>query len=520
MLSVIIADDEQEVIHLCRMLIEYPVNIIAEAHDGVELLNLIEKLQPDLVITDICMPGINGIELIRKVKSTHPNIHFIIMSGYTEFEYIHQALRLGVWDYLLKPIQKAELNNLLKKLDDYVNTNDRIKENLKKSIEILRENYLHSILMQASNVAIPEVDGEPVLSLDGRPAQFMIFMVENQFSAFDEKNWSSEHHSELFLEQIKQYGIQESEEFVSLREQECYYYLLVYRENYTDEENKAFVKKIFSEMRFYNDQNRFVSFSCGVSRLKTGETASLPELLRQARTALSWKVEEYDDLLHIYSVKKEKFSEKEAVHINEDLLKNALQSMDETCLMDAADKIWDENYTGRPGEGMALLEAFGIVCEHIWNQMDLAFDRRSFCGNIYSCTKSPKQLRQNIRKALTVLLKEYKEAMTTKESSTVLKAKQYVEKNYGEQVTLNDIAKYVCLSPAYFSAIFKTETGMGFVKYLQHVRIEKAKVLLRESHMSIEAIARQVGYNDIRYFKQLFKNETNVTPKEYRKFYS
>ena len=61
---------------------------------------------------------------------------------------------------------------------------------------------------------------------------------------------------------------------------------------------------------------------------------------------------------------------------------------------------------------------------------------------------------------------------------------------------------------------------MGFVKYLQHVRIEKAKVLLRESHMSIEAIARQVGYNDIRYFKQLFKNETNVTPKEYRKFYS
>ena len=115
MLSVIIADDEQEVINLCRMLIEYPVDIVAEAHNGSELLDKINTLQPNLVITDICMPGINGLELIETVKKTNPEIHFILMSGYTDFEYARQAIRLGVWDYLLKPLQKTEINNLLKK---------------------------------------------------------------------------------------------------------------------------------------------------------------------------------------------------------------------------------------------------------------------------------------------------------------------------------------------------------------------------------------------------------------------
>ena len=118
MLRIIIADDEFDIVELCRALITYPgAEIVGEACNGIELLKKIEELHPDVVITDICMPGMTGLELIERAKQEFPAINFIVMSGYTEFQYAQTALRFGVWDYLLKPLKKAELNRALEKLD-------------------------------------------------------------------------------------------------------------------------------------------------------------------------------------------------------------------------------------------------------------------------------------------------------------------------------------------------------------------------------------------------------------------
>ena len=92
--------------------------------------------------------------------------------------------------------------------------------------------------------------------------------------------------------------------------------------------------------------------------------------------------------------------------------------------------------------------------------------------------------------------------------------------HFAEDVSLNQVAKHVCLSPAYFSTLFRTETGCGFVKYLQHVRVEHAKKLLKSSKMRIGDIARAVGYQDLKFFNKVFLSETSVTPSEYRKFHS
>lgn len=109
MLRIIIADDEFDIVELCRALITYPgAEIVGEACNGIELLKKIEELHPDVVITDICMPGMTGLELIERAKQEFPAINFIVMSGYTEFQYAQTALRFGVWDYLLKPLKKAE----------------------------------------------------------------------------------------------------------------------------------------------------------------------------------------------------------------------------------------------------------------------------------------------------------------------------------------------------------------------------------------------------------------------------
>ena len=97
MLRIIIADDEFDIVELCRALITYPgAEIVGEACNGIELLKKIEELHPDVVITDICMPGMTGLELIERAKQEFPAINFIVMSGYTEFQYAQTALRFGV----------------------------------------------------------------------------------------------------------------------------------------------------------------------------------------------------------------------------------------------------------------------------------------------------------------------------------------------------------------------------------------------------------------------------------------
>ncbi len=107
MLRIIIADDEFDIVELCRALITYPgAKIVGEACNGIDLLKKIRELNPDVVITDICMPGMTGLELIERAKQEFPTVNFIVMSGYTEFQYAQTALRFGVWDYLLKPLKK------------------------------------------------------------------------------------------------------------------------------------------------------------------------------------------------------------------------------------------------------------------------------------------------------------------------------------------------------------------------------------------------------------------------------
>lgn len=123
MLSIVIADDEAGIVDLCKMLIEYPqAKVIGEAYNGLELLDKIGELHPNTVITDLSMPGMTGLELIEQAQADYPDVNFIVMSGYTDFEYVQKALRFGVWDYLLKPLQKSELNAILKKLDEHLDT--------------------------------------------------------------------------------------------------------------------------------------------------------------------------------------------------------------------------------------------------------------------------------------------------------------------------------------------------------------------------------------------------------------
>ena len=128
LLRIVIADDENGIIDLIKALISYPgAEIVGEARDGIELVQQVERLHPNTVITDINMPGLTGLEAVAEMKEKYPDVRFIIMSGYSEFSYAQESIRLKVQDYLLKPINKEELNMTLEKIDRLIYQEERWK---------------------------------------------------------------------------------------------------------------------------------------------------------------------------------------------------------------------------------------------------------------------------------------------------------------------------------------------------------------------------------------------------------
>ena len=189
MLSIVIADDEAGIIELCKMLIEYPnAAVVGEAHNGLELFDKIGELHPNTVITDVSMPGMTGLELIEEAQTVYPDVNFIVMSGYTDFEYVQKALRFGVWDYLLKPLQKDELNRILRKLDEKLENHQlevsrqvSVQDDLEKSMQALRERYLLDVWQTDTPMPVPKIGEKEVLSFDDARIQCLLFTLERQF---------------------------------------------------------------------------------------------------------------------------------------------------------------------------------------------------------------------------------------------------------------------------------------------------------------------------------------------------
>ena len=157
-LKILIADDEDRVCRLIEKLIDWEhldISLVATAANGIEELELIQKYEPDIVITDIRMPGMDGLQVIERVVQMERHVNFIVVSGYKQFEYAYNALKYGVEDYLLKPIHKEELNKILAKIcaarlekEKQVSDYELMEKEHKLSQEIIQNKFIATLLTQ------------------------------------------------------------------------------------------------------------------------------------------------------------------------------------------------------------------------------------------------------------------------------------------------------------------------------------------------------------------------------------
>lgn len=527
MLKVVIADDEARVCSLIRMLIDWDtigLELAGVASNGIEALELVEKYRPDILITDIRMPGCNGLELIQQAKAIAPQLEVIIISGYAHFEYAQSAIRFGVSDYLLKPVNQQQLDNTLKKMVERC----RKKKMLGTEIEDLRKSSqedarrLHGRLTRDLMWdSVGMTDAQTLwetyrFKLETGCLQFALVQID-----YDDANLSptslrilEEKASQIFSQEIsslcRTFVIHISEGLGGL--------LLGFEEPEKETVRKL-LRKCLNQICAQRDLFGRVEFSLAVTPPVT-DVQQLHEAGQQAHIILKERLVQGTGKLLEKMPQRFDWKNDQMMKPYRQAILDLSESNSSQPVEDAIDRL-EQEVKNQNANGTEIYEtvrsAAHLFLEH--PQVTEGKEKYKRFVSAMAHTGWTDRLFDMLRRTV---IAEAQELIARQQSATtrpIRLAKEYVLQHYQEPITLEKVCEEVGFSVSYFSSLFKKETGENFVHFLMRTRIERAKELLAQTNMSVAEVCSQVGYSDLKYFTQTFKKETNLSPGQYRKLY-
>lgn len=527
---VLIIDDEFRIGMLIKKLIkwdELDMECIDVADNGETALHIIKEEVPDIVITDIRMPKINGLDLICMTRDISQKVKFIVVSGYKEFEYAHRALQYGVDDYLLKPINENELNDVLRKIYNELvmreNQSMERKEMQKKvseSKKIIKRDFLKNIIEQEEGLEVKDarihLDGDIYRGID-------IKLDYVDYSKSDKKqDRLTVERVIIIVEEI----LKSVSEEVLICEKENLHIYCLFNYNYSKAKViKSSINDILSEIKKYliGFEQYEVTIGVGTERTEFGEIRfSIEESCRAVKNRIKSGT---GRLIYVESISRaDKEEWKDSLEEYRENFFSSIESYSRENLDQCINQIYsnfmmcdDIDFSECYSAADELIEAFfGRIDMH---QEEFQQVRKKLQGNCQHCYTIP-QLKNLLKTELGDYLDMSREAIEAESAKPVRQAKQYISEHYGEKIVLEDIADIVGLNPVYFSVLFKKETGANFSAYLVNVRLEKAKEMLCSTNETIAAVGESVGYKDSRYFSQVFTKMIGVKPVLYRKLHS
>ncbi|OAS82584.1 MULTISPECIES: response regulator [Metabacillus] len=489
MLKVAIFDDEFIVIEGLKKMIDwskYGMELVGTAKDGNSALSLFHSEHPDIIFTDIRMPGIDGLQLIEKVLAEAPETKCIVFSGFNEFEYVRRAIRLGVIDYLEKPITIPMIEEALQKITLRINQEKEMSELRlrwdRNRQELLQKATLDLLLEGKEAITrwresfgdeAKQVIGITVIAISGeRPS----LQLNASFKAVPVWNGTTQilvlFHFENNPEQLSELLIEWSEqEEVTIGSGQTYL-------NITD------ISKSYREALHALRYGRFLD-SKGWTRFEeVGKNNKIPEDLSAQEEAILYymRTGNKEGLLG----QLDKYIQwLDSQKLNPDMMESEFLKLVYLGMEVVKETGEETQQTGYyPQKDIRELNTREEMTTWLYSQMEMMIEL------INSSKKSNKH-------------------------KAVEKAKEYMEKNYHQDITLQEVADLVGMNPNYFSLLFKEEMGLTYIKYLTKCRMEKAKVMLKEGQ-KISEVSEKVGYLTYRHFSEVFKKYTGMTPGQFK----
>lgn len=488
MYKVMLVDDEMFIRKSLRNRIDWErlgLQVEAEAENGVEALQILEQVKPEIVFVDIRMPLMDGLSFIREARKRYSNVHFIITSAYDEFEYARQAIGLGVDDYIMKPVKVPEVEGLLEKMVHKL-TEEEISRQLKEKL--------------LTDGMTAETQGKKVAAL--------AFYVE------ESEKIELIIHSGLqeALNQEKKVGIYRLREYSCT---DCYVYLLsgeeleehwifdaaaqvwsmlgskegtaAWSEILPKSEIKAAARRCIRLLKskiFYPERKILTKGSFGKENEKTEE-----DQLNQIRHVLGG----------IY---------RQLPNGNYTAIRGELMLLVDLIVSRNNRIVMIESYI------MELVMVLERISQQEMDELETDILFRHVREKDYLLRyRTEEELRASLKEIICCIC-ENKNKGERKELITGIK--EYIRNNYSENLSAADISGAFFLNTSYLSTLFKEKTGMTMTAYIEAVRMEKAKQLLLNRELSITEVAAYTGYSDPNYFSKVFRKYTNMSPRRYR----
>jgi len=493
-----------------------------DAPDGEMALPLINEIKPDIVVTDIKMPFLDGLALSKIIKNTLPDTKIVILSGHDEFSYAKEAISIGVTDYLLKPISADDLICALKKVAKVIDKEkdekmklEGIKMEFELNIDFLRNKFLAD-LVKGTIDSYNAIENAKNYNIDIIAKHFIVIVLELDPTAYIGNSEYAE--VESVVNQIqKEYDISFWRDFDQL---------VVIAKGDDLQSLKAHVKEFCETLKKRLDEKINYNYSILIGKVAN----RIADIKKSYQSAIKAKNFKY---LHgkksiIYAENQE--NETDTINImkyDRDTVYEFLLSGDvnyiKTFLDNYFKQIDPENlksFMYRHYIFVDILITVAKFAEKLGENPENIIPEISSIDKFLAENDTLESLLQYTHDAIKKVILCRDSVKGKKYASFILKAKEYINANFqNEDFSLSDTAAQVNVSPSHFSAIFSQETGETFSEYLTKVRIKKACELLKCTDLKSSEIAYKVGYKDPHYFSFIFKKQMGMTPKEYRQNY-
>ena len=516
MLRALLFDDNEIVLEGLQKQIDWAffgIELIGVSNDGGEAMQMLCNCIPDILITDIMMPCYNGLQLAEKARTLNTDIAIIIISGYDDFDYARKAVRLGVVDYILKPVNPDDLGTALKKAVAYcVQSRQSLRS---QTLEILQ-----SVLYK--NLSPREIkDRCAAVKLDLN-LYCCIIAIHIGLRELGLMTDDVRYAAELRFLQFLEYE-QTSDVYAVERASDNCQLVLLGREK---SDVTGLRERIVSSTRSF-----FVGYRCDDIVIASGDVHHGLEKMRRSQSECIQALKlhfvkganatiYYHEIPHYK--KTEVFEKGEAGFMDIDFIEPLLET-NRQLLNERLDLLY-EQLKKKGGDSFVYMTfSLGNLYTHIMKELaEVGYDigdvfnnpMEEFIKIISSSTLDAVFV--NLKKSLTEIC-DYISMHSSQHSRLINTAMRYIQNNYDRaDLSIENVSASVFLSTSHFSTIFKNETGQTFTEYLIYVRMKKAKELLAMSNEKIYEISSRVGYENAAYFSVAFKRFTGYSPSEYK----
>lgn len=497
-MRILIVEDEIRIRKGIAKLIQHHTKhtVIGEARNGEEGMEMVRLHQPDLVITDIRMPQMDGLEMIRRLREEDGAWRFVILSGYSEFEYAKQALRYGAEDYLIKPLAPEDVIGLLDTVQEKIET-ERKKEQGKP------EKKLRDYLIENELGCAGDLEKACGLCAQDR-LRLVTAYVGNASSA--DKEWCLQRFEKLrgrFPEQkMFCFFTESTREFICL----------------TEDENWALMEEEL-EKRLLKRQP--ANAQCVWVTGPVRDLKCLKEEYERLRGLYSYGLSlGYDTFLTEEKTARFEAEPYQYPKSLEHRLQKAFYQENREAFAEAADQFVREAAAAKVKPGQ-IKEGYMKIVDFMTN-LAQENDQR-----VYEQLQNLNTIREiggavtmgeleNVFREVAAVLSSHMNQRQGISNYTIKRAINYIRLHYYESISLEEVAAKLDITPEYLSTLFNRETGENFSVFLKKFRISHAKRLLKGTDKKIYEIAKEVGYGDPKYFNRVFKEEEGISPGDYR----